>query len=161
MRKEKKGRNKLLSLSTLRKLVTGKIVLIDTNIIIYLTDKVPPYEELSKLLFSLIEDGKTQGVISIISVGEVMQGLVKRKKPEIAIKVKEYLLNFPHLTCIGIDEEVLAYIGNDDRIDWSRLRTMDSLIIASGLKANVDKIISNDFHFKKSIAKDLLISFDT
>ena len=37
---------------------------------------------------------------------------------------------------------------------------MDALIIASGLKAKTERIVSNDLRFRKAIAKDLLIGFD-
>ena len=42
-----------ISPAHLERQVTGKKVLIDTNIVIYLTDKVEPYEDLSKLLLCL------------------------------------------------------------------------------------------------------------
>ena len=48
-------------------------------IIIYLTDRVQPYEKLSGLLFSLIEEGNAEGVVSMISVAEVMQGPLRIK----------------------------------------------------------------------------------
>jgi len=160
MKSEKSGKRKLLRPFDLENLILGKRVLIDTNIIIYLTDMVWPYEELSRLLFSLIEEGRAEGVISVVSVAEVMQGPLKMGMQDKALKVREYLLNFPHILIQGVDKDVLNYIGTDKRIDWLSLRVMDSLIIASGLKANAEKIISNDLRFRKAIPKDLLISFD-
>ncbi|MCU4137428.1 MAG: VapC family ribonuclease [Thermodesulfobacteria bacterium] len=160
MKSEKSGKRKLLCPSDLENLILGKRVLIDTNIIIYLTDMVWPYEELSRLLFSLIEEGRAEGVISVVSVAEVMQGPLKMGMQDKALKVREYLLNFPHILIQGVDKDVLNYIGTDKRIDWLSLRVMDSLIIASGLKANAEKIISNDLRFRKAVPKDLLISFD-
>jgi len=160
MKSEKGGKKKLLRISDLKDLILNKKVLIDTNVIIYLTDKIQPYEELSKLIFSLIEEGRAEGIISMVSVAEVMQGPLKMGMKEVALKVREYLLNFPHILFQEVDKEVLSYIGTDKRVDWSSLRVMDSLIIASGLKANVERIISNDLRFRKAVAKDLLISFD-
>ena len=58
-----------ISVSYLEKAVIGKKVLIDTNVIIYLTDKVAPYDILSRRLFEMIENGDVAAVISIISVG--------------------------------------------------------------------------------------------
>ena len=137
-----------ISPAHLERQVTGKKVLIDTNIIIYLTDKVEPYEDLSKLLFTLIEEGNVDAILSVISIAEVMQGPLKKGLTDNALRVKEYLLNFPNMSCQMINEDILEIIGIDDRINWAKLRTIDSLIIASGLKNNIDRIISNDLHFK-------------
>ena len=45
------------SASHLEKSVAGRKVLIDSNIIIYLTDSVAPYDVLSRRLFEMIENG--------------------------------------------------------------------------------------------------------
>jgi predicted nucleic acid-binding protein len=151
---------KVISPSALQEMVLGKKVLIDTNIIIYLTEEIKPYENLSRLLFKLIEEGKVSASLSVISIVEVMQGLLKKSFIDTALTVKEYLLNFPNMSCQMIDEDVLEKVGFDNRINWPRLRTIDTLIIASGLNNQVDRIISNDHHFKQAVSKDLLVSFD-
>ena len=149
-----------ISVSYLEKAIFGKKVLIDTNVIIYLTDTVAPYDVLSRRLFEMIENGDVTAVISIISVGEVMQGPLKRGFDQAATEVKDYILNFPNLSCEELTREILDIIGEDQRISWSKVRTVDSLIIASALKNNVNKIISNDNHFKQALPKELLISFE-
>ena len=88
-----------ISVSYLEKAILGKKVLIDTNVIIYLTDKVAPYDVLSRRLFEMIENGDVTAVISIISVGEVMQGPLRRGFDQAAVEVKDYLFNFPNLFC--------------------------------------------------------------
>jgi len=149
----------MIPLADFEKAISGKTVLIDSNIIIYLTDSVSPYAALSRRLFEMVEIGEVSALISIISVGEVMQGPLKKGLDQTALAVKDYLLNFPNLFCEPITNKVLDIIGNDNRIQWSKLRTVDSLIIASALKNKVDKIISNDNHFKQALPKELLLSF--
>ena len=149
----------MIPLADFEKAISGKTVLIDSNIIIYLTDSVSPYAALSRRLFEMVEIGEVSALISIISVGEVMQGPLKKGLDQTALEVKDYLLNFPNLFCEPITNKVLDIIGNDNRIQWSKLRTVDSLIIASALKNKVDKIISNDNHFKQALPKELLLSF--
>jgi predicted nucleic acid-binding protein len=149
----------MIPLTDFEKAISGKTVLIDSNVIIYLTDSVSPYAALSRRLFEMIEFGEVSALISIISVGEVMQGPLKKGLDQAALAVKDYLLNFPNLFCDPITNKVLDIIGNDNRIQWSKLRTVDSLIIASALKNRVDKIISNDNHFKQALPKELLLSF--
>ena len=149
-----------ISVSYLEKAIFSKKVFIDTNVIIYLTDTVAPYDVLSRRLFEMIENGDVTAVISIISVGEVMQGPLKSGFDQAAAEVKDYLLNFPNLCCEELTIEILDIVGKDQRISWSKVRTVDSLIIASALKNNVNKIISNDNHFKQALPKELLISFE-
>ena len=149
----------MIPLADFEKAISGKTVLIDSNIIIYLTDSVSPYAVLSRRLFEMIEFGEVSAIISIISVGEVMQGPLKKGLYQVALEVKDYLLNFPNLFCEPITSKVLDIIGSNKRIQWSKLRTVDSLIIASALKNKVNKIISNDNHFKQALPKESLISF--
>ena len=112
------------------------------------------------MAFTLIEEGNVDAIMSVISIAEVMQGPLKKGLTDNALRIKEYLLNFPNMSCQIINGDVLEIIGLDNRIKWEKLRTIDGLIIASGLRNHVDKIISNDLHFKQAVEKDLLVSFD-
>jgi len=150
----------MITPSKLKKAVSGKKMLVDTNIIIYLTDAVQPYENLSRILFEMIEKGEAYAFLSIISIAEVMQGPLKKGLTKNALQVKDYLLNFPNTSCQEVTTEVLEQIGADNRIKWPKLRTVDSLIVASGLINNVNQIVSNDRHFKQAVSKELMLSFD-
>lgn len=150
----------MISVSALKKATLGKKVLIDSNIIIYLTDMVQPFEPLSRLLFEIIERGDAFAILSIISVMEVMQGPLRKGYSQNAFEVKDYLLNFPNTLCQEITLDVLDKVGRDNRIDWSGLRIADSLIIASGLLNEVDLFISNDKHFKKALSQSLFLSIE-
>ena len=59
-----------------------------------------------------------------------------------------------------ITEEVIGHVGVNQRIKWAHFRTMDSLILASGIVNNVDIVISNDAHFKKALDKEYILAFD-
>ncbi|MBS1238153.1 MAG: putative nucleic acid-binding protein contains domain [Deltaproteobacteria bacterium] len=144
--------------SALKKALTGKRVLVDTNIIIYLTDAVQPFAQASRSIFQLIEHGDLFAVFSILSVAEVMQGPLRRGLIQNAMDAKTYLLNFPNSTCQDITTQVIEEIGKDQRIQWKKLRTIDTLIIASGLVNQVDLIISNDAHFQSALPEDLIFS---
>lgn len=150
----------MIKSSALEKAVTGKRVLVDTNIIIYLTDSISPYEKLSRQLFEMIEKGEVSAVLSVISAAEVMQGPLKKGLIEKALEVKKYLMNFPNVHCQEITGDVLEHIGKNSAIQWSQLRVMDSLILASGLVNSVDLTISNDIHFKKALTGDMILAFD-
>lgn len=150
----------MISIADLKKAVVGKRVLIDSNIIIYLTDSIKPYDGLAQNLFQMIEEGQTDAVISIVSIIEVIQGPLRKGYRQIAEEVKDYLVNFPNCVCRDISLEVLDKIGDDDRIDWSGLRTIDSIIIASALVSEAELIVSNDKHFRAALPKKMILSFD-
>ena len=149
----------MIDAKTLKKSVLGKRVLIDSNVIIYLTEEIPPYNDLSRELFSIIEAGGAEAVFSVLSVSEVMQGPIKTGQTGTARAVKNYLLNFPNSFCQEITHEVIDCVGTDNRVDWTTLRTVDSLIIASGLHAKVELFISNDKHFSNSLPSEMLLAF--
>jgi predicted nucleic acid-binding protein len=144
--------------SALKKALSGKKVLVDSNIIIYLTDAVEPFAPISRLIFQMIEKGDLLAVFSIVSIAEVMQGPLRRGLIQNAMDAKTYLLNFPNSSCQDITAQVIDKIGRDQRVEWSRLRTIDALIVASGLVNEVDLIISNDAHFQGSLPENLLLS---
>ncbi len=150
----------MITSSHLKKAVTGRKVLIDSNIIIYLTDSVAPYLRLAKQLFQMVEAGDVEAVISILSVSEVMQGPLKNNYNTLALEVRDYLVNFPNCLCQPIALDVLEMVGNDAQIAWNGLRAVDSLIIASGLVNGVDLFVSNDHHFKKAISESNMLAFD-
>jgi predicted nucleic acid-binding protein len=144
--------------SALKKALSGKRVLVDSNIIIYLTDAVQPFEQASRMIFQLIEKGDLFAVFSILSIAEVMQGPLKRGLVQNAMEAKTYLLNFPNSTCQAITTQVIEEMGKDQRIQWKKLRTIDALIIASGLVNQVDLIVSNDAHFQSALPEGLIFS---
>jgi predicted nucleic acid-binding protein len=152
---------KLVTASALKKAVLGKKVLVDTNVIIYLTDNIKPYAGLSRLLFEMVEAGDVFAVISIVTVAEVMQGPLKKGNMKTAMAVKEYLFNFPNTICQEVTSDVVDQMGKDERVSWPGLRSIDSLIVACGLAQDVDRIVSNDRHFKKALPSKLVLSFDT
>jgi predicted nucleic acid-binding protein len=150
----------MITEADLMKAIRGRKLLIDSNIVIYLTDLVEPYQNLAKQLFAMVEGGEAAAVISILTVGEVMQGPIRQGEHAIALAVKDYLINFPNMVCQEITLDVLDRIGKNEGIGWKGLRIVDSLIIASGLANRVDLFVSNDRHFKKAIPESMLLSFD-
>jgi predicted nucleic acid-binding protein len=103
----------MIDIQTLKQSVRGKTVLIDSNIIIYLAEKTKPFHDISQALFSLVEDGECRAIISILSVAEVMQGPLRAGRDDIAMAVKNYLVNFPNCDCQHITPDVLEHVGQD------------------------------------------------
>ena len=150
---------RLISAAVLDRALRGKSILVDTNIIIYLTDGIQPYAPLSRVLFEMIESGAIFAYFSIVSIAEVLQGPLRKGMKQRAVDVRDYLMNFPNSDCQDINREVIDKIGHEKQIDWSKLRTLDSLIIGSGLVNDVDMMVSNDDHFRQAIPSNMLLSF--
>ncbi|MEA1866860.1 MAG: PIN domain-containing protein [Thermodesulfobacteriota bacterium] len=147
----------LIDHQKLKKRLWDQTVLIDTNIIIYLLEETPPYADLARFVMRNLEDGRFFGVLSLISVVEVMQGPLRKEQPGLAQDVKSYLLTFPNIKCQGIDERVLDLIGRDSRVSWKNLRTIDSLIVSCGLVRNATAVLSNDLRWKRAISSDFIV----
>jgi len=150
---------KLISEAELKMGIKGRNILVDTNIIIYLTDNISPYASLSRVLFEMVESGSVFAYFSIVSIAEVLQGPLRKGMKQRALDVRDYLMNFPNSDCQEINRGVIDHIGDDKQIDWSKLRTLDSLIIASGLVNHVDVFVSNDEHFRQALPSSMLRSF--
>ena len=149
----------LISEAELKEALRGRNIMVDTNIIIYLTDEIPPYASLSRVLFEMIESGSIFAYFSIVSIAEVLQGPLRKGMKQRALDVRDYLMNFPNSDCQDINRGVIDLIGDDKQIEWSKLRTLDSLIIASGLVNHVDVFVSNDEHFRQALPSHMLRSF--
>lgn len=145
---------------TLEKAVAGKRILIDSNIIIYLTDSILPFAKLSRRLFGMVERGTAEAVFSILSVAEVMRGPIKNGKMALSAEVHDYLVNFPNSHCQELTRGVLEGVGRNAAVQWEKLRVVDSLIIASGLYADASLFVSNDRHFKQSLPPQMVLSFE-
>ena len=150
---------KLISEAVLGRTLRGRNILVDTNIIIYLTDDIQPYASLSRVLFEMIESGAIFAYFSIVSIAEVLNGPLRKGMKQRAFDVRDYLMNFPNTECQDINRGVIDRIGDETEIDWPKVRTLDSLIIASGLVNNVDIIVSNDAHFRQAIPSKMILSF--
>lgn len=150
----------LRSAAWLERHLAGRRVLIDTNVIIYLTDEVQPYAELARGVFRALEAGRFTAVFSLASVAEMICGPLRRGLTEPAMRTRDYLLNFPHAECRRVDEDVIAAIGVDARVRWERMRAADALIVASGLVEGVDRFLSNDLRWRGALPEELLLTFD-
>ncbi|MBO8129062.1 MAG: PIN domain-containing protein [Peptococcaceae bacterium] len=122
-------------------------VLLDTSAIIYFLNDTPPYQDVLKQLFTLIEDGAIEAVISLITEIELLVGPMKRENEQQLEGVKLFLNEFPNLT--------VASVSRDIGFQAARIRATtglklpDALIIATGIVYNCDTCIGNDLSWKK------------
>jgi len=120
----------------------SKNLMLDTNTIIYFLDGIQPFNHLLITLFELIEQGRLQATLSVISEAEL---LVKpyREKNTAALKAVELFLGeFPNLKVIPVTREIsrqAAIIRAE-----SDIRLPDSIILATAINNKCDLLVGND-----------------
>ena len=151
---------RLASPESLLRRLEGRKVLIDTNVIIYLVEDLPGYGSLAQHVFRSLEAGGFEGVVSTVTLGELMMGPVRAGRADVARNLRDWLAAFPNLECRSVDARVLAHLGDDPSVQWERLRAADALILASGLAAGADLFLSNDLAWRKAVSPDMLVALD-
>jgi predicted nucleic acid-binding protein len=90
----------------------------------------------------LVRSGRNSGLISMVTVTEVLVGPARSGDRELYAEIVEFLTQLPGLRLQEIDFRV-AERAATLRARF-RLRAADALIIATGLAAGVGRIVSND-----------------
>jgi predicted nucleic acid-binding protein len=87
------------------------------------------------------EGDPLHGVFSVVSVTEALVRPMLAGRTE-EMYVHAFLTSFPHLTGLNVDFAV-AHDAARIRADH-RLKTPDALIVAAGMRAGCDAVVSND-----------------
>jgi predicted nucleic acid-binding protein len=130
-----------------------KIIGIDSSIFIYSLEENPFFVEKSQSLLNSIEEGRVQGIFSIVGMIEVLTGPKLKKQFELAYRYRELLKTFPNLVIVGITEDIVDR-ASDLRADYG-IRTPDAIHIASALCHGASIFYTNDVRLKK--IKDIAV----
>ena len=120
----------------------GSIVTLDTNCLIYYFENHPIYANPLEGLFTGIQNGEFQAILSVISILEI---LVKPKKDGnvfLQNRYKVLLFNFPNMDIHNVDPSV-ADLGASLRAKYG-IKTPDAIIVATALLSGSDYLVSND-----------------
>lgn len=122
----------------------GRVISLDTNCFIYLLqgEDYPDQHRQARLAFSLIEQGKLDGIASIIALAEVLTGPKKRALHDLADTLYVTLKTFPHLSFLAVDEPT-ALLAADLRAE-SGLRMPDAIQLATAIVHRADWFVTND-----------------
>ena len=137
----------------------GTTMLLDTNVLIaYLADG----QAISRAAKVLVDDwmhaGRNQAIVSMISVMELLVGPSRAGYDD--SPYREFLNFYPHLTLHEVTFEI-ARTAAQIRAK-TNARTPDSLIIATGIIAKADYLVTNDSAWTTYAENVLLLSeFDT
>jgi predicted nucleic acid-binding protein len=132
-------------------------ITLDTNILIYFLEGIEPQaSKVEKLLFSFMKT-KDNGIISTVSVAEILTGFYTAGDTQKAVKVKK-LLNDLTLNCIKIvpvTYEIADLAANLRAKRGGKLP--DALIVATAINQASDIVYSQDKDLQR-LNKDIRIS---
>lgn len=116
-------------------------------LIAYLGPPSPTTPVAKHLIDGFVRPGRNPATLSAVSVTEVLVEPIGSGAAPMIARVVEFLLRFPNVSLREIDFAV-AREAAVLRARY-RLRTPDALVIASGLRAGVEHLISDDAEWKK------------
>ena len=125
----------------------GKVIGIDTALFIYLLEENERYIKKVERIFSMLEHGRMRGVFSVVGLIEILTGPKKQKNYALASHYREIITHFPHLTIVGINEQIVE-VASDLRARYS-IATPDAIHIATAIDSGADAFITNDKALKK------------
>ncbi len=125
----------------------GQKIGIDTAVFIYLFEGTGIHARLAEKLLQQVEAGAREAVFSSIGVIEILTGPKKLNRHELAVQYKNLLIRFPHLTIMGMSEQIVD-IASDLRAHYG-IKTPDAIHIATALDFGAQTFVTNDRTLKK------------
>ncbi len=116
-------------------------------VFIYHLQDHPRYSPLTQLLLEAWEMGRNAGVISLITLLEVLVKPKREGNMEAARDYLELLTTYPNLMIVEVDLQV-AELASDLRARYG-VRTPDALQVAAALRAGATGFITNDRRLKR------------
>ena len=121
---------------------------LDTNIFLNVINQEEPFFSDSRALLDLVDDGRFFGVVSTISVAELSVGYYAAGDEAGLRRFLLHLLSSENYQLVDVDSNVAELAGKIR--NETGLRLPDALIIASGLKAGADRVVTGDEEFKRA-----------
>ncbi len=130
-----------------RALGDARRILLDTSTLIAYHSTAEPVHPLARHLLGRIEEDSDPlvGYFSVVSAAELLIRPYRRGTPELTL-MHTFLSAFPNLTVLPVDLGVATQAATVRAI--TGIRMPDALILASGLLAGCEAIVSNDERWK-------------
>lgn len=122
----------------------GKVVGFDTMPLIYYIEENPLYLEIVDLFFDAVEDGEFTVVTSIVTLLEVLVHPIRNGNTKLAQKYRDLLFHSEGLKTISLSQEIAEEAARLRAI--SKIRTPDSIQMATAIKSNASFFLTNDIH---------------
>jgi len=138
-----------------RRLKGRKGVVLDTMLFIYLFEDHPHYAPVCDFLFNQMTAGIFAGVVTPVTIAEVLLKPIKDRRVDIAERYQATLGTLPNLSPVLIDHELGAMAGAL-RAKYN-LPLPDMFQVAAALHSEKPTLISNDKHLSKVTELDLVL----
>ncbi|MGH2458763.1 MAG: type II toxin-antitoxin system VapC family toxin [Chloroflexota bacterium] len=134
-----------------RALGDAERVLLDTSTLVAFHTRRELAHDPAKSIFARIqsEDDALTGYYSVVSATELLVRPMRAGLAESAY-MHAFLRHFPHLHALPVDLDVATQGATLRAI--KNLKTPDALIVASGVLAGCDAIVTNDEEWKRKLA---------
>jgi len=145
-----------LGLSRLRAfLQRHRTIALDTSVIIYQWDANIRYLPLTDFIFSWIERGDSQAVVSTVAMTELLVQPYRDADEQRVNHLYGLLATYPNLDWIALDLEIADIAARLRAID--RLQTPDALHAATAVRCRATGLITNDPAFERVDAFETLV----
>jgi predicted nucleic acid-binding protein len=124
-----------------------KRVLIDSSVWIYHFEQHPKFGTPATKAIANVEAGKFQGVVSELSLMELIVRPLQLGRQDVADEYELLLSHFPNVDLVPITREILLDAANL-RAHYN-VRTPDAILLATGLQAGATAAITNDIAWRK------------
>jgi predicted nucleic acid-binding protein len=121
-------------------------VLIDTSVWIYHFEQHPEFGRAAGVVIQSLEDGRFRGVASELTLLELTVRPLQLGRQDVADEYELLLSYFPNLDLEPVSKEVL--LGAAAVRARYRLRTPDSILLATGIRSATTAAITNDGGWK-------------
>lgn len=128
-------------------LAQQELVGIDSSILIYHLEDLPPYSELTEGIFSALAEGDLAAVISTLSVTELLVKPFAEGEEERIKDFERFLQGLPRTAIVAPSYEIAK--GAARLRGLYGLRTPDALILSTALSEGARGFLTNDEGLRK------------
>ena len=125
-----------------QRLEAHQVLGLDTSVFIYHLEANAKYLSLTRTVLQNIQSGRSQGVISTVTIMELTVQPWRMNRGDVARQYEVLLMNFPHLRVVEVSRDI-ARQAAQLRAKYN-LRPADALQVATALVSGAEVWISND-----------------
>lgn len=138
-----------------RILLAHHSIFLDSVPMIYHLEDVEPYSGLTAEVYTALAKGNLEGVLSTVSVTELLTKPFKEGKGEQIAVLEAFVLSIPH-TQLVLPTYVIARQAARLRGKYG-LRTPDALLFSTAQETECDAFLTNDSRLKKLEAEGISV----
>ncbi|MTJ07760.1 type II toxin-antitoxin system VapC family toxin [Anabaena sp. UHCC 0204] len=122
-------------------------VFLDTSPVVYYVEAVPAFAEVAKGIFTLIEKGQIQGVVSPVTLAECVTLPIRLGQVTLRQRFTDLLTATEGILLVNIDAAI-AQQAAELRIQYG-LKLPDALQVATAIASGCEAFLTNDVALKR------------